>query len=54
MPKKIPEAEFDEIVAAVTRFPLGASIDDVTTTIDGALPRRTLQRRLAILVNQDP
>jgi len=53
MPKKIPEAEFDEIVTTVTRFPLGASIGDVAAAIDGALPRRTLQRRLAVLVNQD-
>ena len=53
MPKKIPTTELDEIVAAVTGFPSGASIDDVIGALDNALPRRTAQRRLALLVDQD-
>lgn len=53
MPKRIPETELDEIVAAVTRFPSGASTDELAGTIDSTLPRRTLQRRLTLLVNQD-
>lgn len=53
MPKRIPDTELDDIVAAVAEFPSGASIDNVVGTIDNALPRRTLQRRLTLLVNQD-
>ena len=52
MPKRIPEAELDEIVAIVAGFPSGASIDDVFGANDNTLPRRTLQRRLTLLVNQ--
>jgi Fic family protein len=53
MPKRIPETELDEIVAAVAVFPSGASIDDVVGAIDSALPRRTMQRRLTLLVDQN-
>ncbi len=53
MPKRIPKTELDEIVAVVAKFPSGASIDDVLGDIGNALPRRTLQRRLTLLVNQD-
>lgn len=53
MPKRIPEVELEEIVAVVAEFPSGASIDDVLGGIDSPLPRRTLQRRLTLLVDQD-
>ena len=53
MPKKIPETELDEIVAAIAGIPSGASIDDITATFQDVLPRRTLQRRLALLVERD-
>ncbi len=53
MPKKIPFSELDEIVAAVAGFPAGASIGDVVKALDNALPRRTMQRRLTLLVNED-
>lgn len=52
MPKRIPKAELDEIVAIVAGFPSGASIDDVFGANNNTLPRRTLQRRLTLLVNQ--
>lgn len=42
----------DEIVAIVAEFPSGASIQDVLGANDNTLPRRTLQRRLTLLVNQ--
>lgn len=45
-------AILDEIVAIVAEFPSGASINDVVGAIDNALPRRTLQRRLTLLINQ--
>ena len=53
MPKKIPEAELGEIIAAIAQFPNGASIDEVVELLDNRLPRRTLQRRLSLLVDQD-
>ena len=52
MPKTIPKTELDEVVAIVAEFPSGASIDDVFGADDNTLPRRTLQRRLALLVNR--
>ena len=53
MPKRIPKTELDEIVAIVAEFPSGASIDDVFGANDNTLPRRTLQRRLTLLVNRN-
>ena len=52
MPKRIPKTELDKIVAIVAEFPSGASIDDVFGANDNTLPRRTLQRRLTLLVNR--
>lgn len=37
---------------AVTGFPAGASVDQVNQALTAGLPRRTLQRRLALLVAQ--
>lgn len=51
MPKNIPETELNAVVVAVGRIPSGASIDEVGEALDIALPRRTLQRRLARLVD---
>jgi len=53
MPKQIPQNELDAILEAVTRFPEGASVKDLSETLDKKLPRRTLQRRLAHLVGQE-
>ena len=52
MPKQVPKAELDAVLQAVARFPAGASIEDVGKDLDVKLPRRTLQRRLALLVEQ--
>lgn len=52
MPKQIPETELDPIASAVAGFPLGASIDDIAGALNSELPRRTMQRRLALLVKQ--
>ncbi|THF62903.1 Fic family protein [Pseudothauera nasutitermitis] len=43
-------AELTAIIAAVSRFPEGASIEAITAALPDAPPRRTLQRRLAQLV----
>lgn len=53
MPKTIPRTELDEIVAIVAEFPSGASIDEIFGAIHNTLARRTLQRRLALLVNRN-
>ena len=52
MPKKISDAELDDIVATVARMPTGGSIDEIGAMPNNVLPRRTLQRRLARLVKQ--
>ena len=53
MPKRIPEAEFESIRAAVGRFPEGVAIDDIARALKKPVPRRTLQRRLARLVERN-
>ncbi len=52
MPRTVPESEFDAICAAVSVFPKGASVDDVSGRLSFDVPRRTLQRRLASLVEE--
>jgi len=53
MPKQIPQDELDAILEAVTQFPEGASVENLSQTLGKKLPRRTLQRRLARLVEQE-
>ena len=53
MPKQIPQDELDAILEAVTLFPEGASVEDLNETLGKNLPRRTLQRCLARLVEQE-
>jgi len=52
MPKQVSEKDLEAIVIAVAKFPEGASVEEVRGTMDRKLPRRTLQRRLALLVQQ--
>ena len=52
MPKPVPENEISIIMQAVARFPYGGSIDEIDAALNIKLPRRTLQRRLALLVEQ--
>lgn len=52
MPKLVPQAELDAVLKVVARFPEGASIEDIGGMLEVKLPRRTLQRRLALLVEQ--
>jgi len=51
MPKKISQDELDAVRDAVAGFVDGASIDEVTASLID-VPRRTLQRRLGLLVDQ--
>lgn len=52
MPKQVQPEEYDAVVKAVLRFPEGGSTDDISSALETPLARRTLQRRLALLVEQ--
>jgi len=53
MPRNVSQAEFDAVLQAVALFPEGASVEDIRSAREITLPRRTLQRRLAQLVEQN-
>ena len=53
MPKRIANSELDALVEIVGRYPEGASVDDVARARGIHSPRRTLQRRLAMLVKSE-
>lgn len=52
MPKKILDEEYAAIKQAVRNFPGGASIDDISGALQRETHRRTLQRRIAGLVEK--
>lgn len=52
MPKQIPQKEMDTLLEAVARFPEGVSVAHIHASLPVPVPRRTLQRRLARLVEQ--
>jgi fido (protein-threonine AMPylation protein) len=52
MPKKISQKDLDSIVEAVSSFPNGGGIEDINSALEGRIPRRTLQRRLSLLVEK--
>src|SRR3989338_1959844 len=52
VPKRIPTDELDAVLRVVDRFPQGVSIEGIMATLEFRLPHRTLQRRLALLVEQ--
>lgn len=52
MPKQVSEEDLDTVVQAVARFPEGGSLEDIIGAMEKTLARRTLQRRLALLVEQ--
>ena len=52
MPKQIPEEEFDTLIRILRKFPDGASLEDIQNDREVVLSRRTLQRRLARLVEE--
>ena len=53
MPKQIPQDELDAILKIVARFTEGASIEEIGEGLEKKSPRRTLQYRLARLVEQE-
>lgn len=52
MPKRISEDEFRTIAEIVARFPQGAAVDDIAGVLTPSPSRRTLQRRLGLLVER--
>ena len=50
MPKEISQDEFDELVKILARYPDGASLQEILNTPSIQIHRRSLQRRLALLV----
>lgn len=53
MPKQVPQTELDAVLQAVAGYPDGLSIEELGGALEIKLPRRTLQRRLALLVEQN-
>lgn len=49
MAKKVSDKIFDTILQVVKQFPQGASLEDILKTLFPPLPKRSLQRYLAIL-----
>jgi DNA-binding HxlR family transcriptional regulator len=52
MPKVVLTAELEKLTDLVARFPEGARLGELAAALGGEISRRTLQRRLAELVNQ--
>jgi len=52
MPRQIPKEEFDALLEAVARFPDGAPVARIHSSLPEPTPRRTVQRRLARLVKE--
>ncbi len=52
MPKQISTNELDALLRLMDRLPQGGSIEEIGAILKSRLSRRTLQRRLALLVEQ--
>ena len=52
MPKSVPQAKLDIIFDVVSNAVDGISIERINDALDHDVPRRTLQRRLALLVER--
>jgi Fic family protein len=50
---KISDKKLDAVIEAVAGFSKGADIEEIQSSLGGSVPRRTLQRRLALLVEQN-
>ena len=53
MPQIVPESELTRIVGKIAKHPAGLGLDALHAALKGTLARRTLQRRLALLVQQN-
>lgn len=52
MSRITPQTELDQLLALIAAQPDGLGIDAITQSLGKSLERRTLQRRLAVLVKQ--
>lgn len=52
MPRTLPATELDSLVDLIAAYPDGLGIEAIAKLNGDAVPRRTLQRRLALLVSQ--
>lgn len=52
MPKQVQEKALNVILTVLARFPEGASIEAIRSALEKKLPRRTVQRRIALLTEQ--
>lgn len=52
MPKVVSPQELDQIVDQIAQYPDGIGIEGLAQVFGASLPRRTLQRRLATLIEQ--
>lgn len=52
MPRITPQQEFDRLVSLIAAHPAGIGVDALSRVLGEQTPRRTLQRRLAALVEQ--
>src|SRR5437868_11432380 len=52
MPKQIAQSDLDAIVRSVSRFPDAATVEEIHGALRKKYTRRTLQRRLALLVER--
>ena len=53
MPRIVPHQELDQLVTLISYAPQGTDIDALSQKLEGTVARRTLQRRLAQLVEQE-
>jgi hypothetical protein len=52
MPRMTPQSELDQLLTLISAQADGMGIEAIAATLGGGLQRRSLQRRLAILVAQ--
>lgn len=52
MPKQVPEVELTDILKVLADIPQPASLEEIAGKLPRSLARRTLQRRLALLVSE--
>lgn len=52
MPKVVSTQELDQIVDLISQYPDGIGVEDIAQALTTRMPRRTLQRRLASLIEQ--
>ena len=52
MPKVVSPQEFDQVVGLIAQYPAGIGAEGLVQALGSGMPRRTLQRRLATLIEQ--